>query len=177
MAPVAFTSLVAPVLVNMIMMATKRADSALVRCDHLNSAKCSAPIDSSGAAMNSEAARTQSLANGEGHGTKSQPVEITRIIVRGAGKSPQDALQDALRNGLARAIAAQVGPDAWTKYGQVLLGKVLADSGGLIRSWTEIGTSKELRLRGTLHHIEVAVDVDHHALAARVRSTFIAIQP
>ncbi|HWY85563.1 MAG TPA: hypothetical protein VNX28_02505 [Gemmataceae bacterium] len=168
---VLFTSLVAPVLVNMTVMDIKADLSAFQHKEQPCIGGGSAPADSSGRAMIPHAEAAQSPPNAEVKRTKPQTVEVTQIIVQGTGKTPKEAIQDALRNGLARAIAAQVGADAWVKYGQVLLGNVSRNSAGLIRSWTEIGTSKELRLKGTVHHKEVAMEVDHHALADRIRST------
>jgi hypothetical protein len=173
---VLFTSLVAPVLVNMTVMDINPEHSAFQHKVQMYSGGGSEPADASGRAMIPHAEVGQSPPNAEVKGTKPQTVEVTQIIVQGTGKTPKEALQDALRNGLARAIAAQVGAEAWAKYGQSLLGKVAHDSAGLIRSWTVIATSKELRLTGTLHRKEVAMEVDHHALADRLWLTCAAGQ-
>jgi hypothetical protein len=173
---VLFTSLVAPVLVNMTVMDIKTDLFAFQHKEQPCFGNGSAPPDNSGRAMIPHAKAAQSPPNAEVKRTKPQTVEVTQIIVQGTGKSPKEAQQDALRNGLARAIAAQVGAEAWAKYGQSLLGKVSHDSAGLIRNWTVIGTSKELKLTGTFHHQEVAMEVDHHTLADRIRSTCTAGQ-
>jgi hypothetical protein len=173
---VLFTSLVAPVLVNMTVMDIKTDLFAFQYKDQPCVGDESAPADSSGRAIIPRGEAAQSPPIAEVKRTKPQTVEVTQIIVQGTGKTPKEALQDALRNGLARAVAAQVGAEVWAKYGQSLLGKVSRDSEGLIRTWTVIRTSKELKLTGTLHHKEVAMEVDHHAIADRIRSTCTAGQ-
>jgi hypothetical protein len=53
----------------------------------------------------------------------------------------------------------------------LLVDEVLRNSGGLIQDWKELGASKQWKLRGTVHHKEVAVNVNCRALRERLRET------
>jgi hypothetical protein len=86
------------------------------------------------------------------------------------GRTPAEARQDALRTALGRALAAQVDAGTWAGCGRDLAEGLCRDSRGLILRCQEVGAGKEWRLRGTLHHEDVAVDVSRQALWERLRA-------
>jgi hypothetical protein len=165
---VIFTSLVAPLLVNIAVMhlkaeggtppASERTMAQKERNEHISGSSNAGEVLSISHAMQ---APTSELS------------EMIRVIVKGSGRTPEEALQDGLRTSLSRAIAAQVGAETWAKYGPSLFGKVSRESAGIIRGWNEIGSSKEWKLRGIVHYKEVAVVVDRIALERRLRAVSV----
>jgi len=98
------------------------------------------------------------------------PAEVTEVIAHGAGGTPDEAVQDALRTALARAVAAHVDAETWARYGSALVERVAPHAGELIRSWKELTASRQWRWRGPLYHCEVAVALHRQALADRLRA-------
>ncbi len=52
--------------------------------------------------------------------------EVACVIARGVGRTPDEALRDALRAALLRAVAARVDAATWAKSGQALFESVSA---------------------------------------------------
>ncbi len=147
-AAVVFTSVVAPVLVD---VAIREEKAALEAKGHTP-------------AQREEPIRPQPIAMAP------PPVEVTEVIAHGCGATPEEALQDALRTALCRAIVAQVDADTWARRGPALFEGVARHGGEVIRSWKDLGAAKQWRLRGPLHHRDVAVEVNHQALVAHLRT-------
>jgi hypothetical protein len=96
--------------------------------------------------------------------------EIAEVIVRGTGRTPDLAIQDALRTAVYRAVAAQVDGKTWARRGKVLAEEVWRNRGGLIRGWKELGASRGWGLKGAVHHKDLAVEVNRRALAERLQA-------
>jgi len=101
-----------------------------------------------------------------------RPAEVTRVIARGVGSTPEEALQDALRAALRQAVAARADGGGWAR-GSLAPWEDTGRDGGLVLGWRELRATKEWRLRGALYHTEVAVDVDRNALAERLRGAHV----
>jgi hypothetical protein len=97
-------------------------------------------------------------------------LEVTEVIAQGVGATPTEALQDALRTALHQALAARVDALTWARTGSALYEQVARHGGEVIHGWKELETSKQWRLRGTLHHCAVAVEINRHALAERLHA-------
>jgi hypothetical protein len=147
---VLFTSVVAPILVNVVVKdlngeeVTPRAETAAVE----NVVVRPAPLPAV---------------------TEPAPASL-QVIVEGVGKNPDDAFRDALRTALSRASAAQVDAARWTRFGPALVEDVVRDRDRLVVAWRELSATKEWRLRGTLHHREIAVELNREALAERLQA-------
>jgi hypothetical protein len=98
-----------------------------------------------------------------------RPAEVTHVIARGVGSTPEEAIQDALRAALRQAVAAQADGGTWARGSLALWEDAGRDGGGLVLGWRELRATKEWRLRGALYHTEVEVEVDRNALAERLR--------
>lgn len=167
---VLFTSLVAPVLVHVIVQNGTTPASKPCFCDQKaakqeevaqSSHSCAVPLAPTNPVEQASLASPPPM---------QLTPEITRIVVQGVGRTPADASQNALRTAVQTALAAQVGPDTWTRSGQLLFEHILRNSEGIILGWKELRASREWKLRGTVHHAEVAVEVNMSLLAQRLRA-------
>lgn len=146
---VVFTTILAPVLVNILVSNIKsEAKSPEV-----------SPVNIASPNPRSDAPEAEVPEAGE----------TIHLIVQGVGKTSPEALEDALRTALVRAVAEQVDPDL-PHNRQALAERLLGNHAGLIRGWRELRASKEWKLRGTVHHREVAVQVHRPGLLARLRA-------
>jgi hypothetical protein len=102
---------------------------------------------------------------------------VTRVIVRGSGKTPEEALQHALDAGVARAIAAHVYADTWARQGPSLCAGARRHQATVVRAWKDLGTKSERKLFGTVVHQEAAVDVDDAALDRHLRALLAEATP
>ncbi|HWG42818.1 MAG TPA: hypothetical protein VN688_08545 [Gemmataceae bacterium] len=172
---VVFTSIVAPVLVNVAVQDIHGEDDKLDSSVQSSSFQDETPrsyvpaipaIPSSTIGWQAPQLLTPTTPT-----TPSTPrsIEITSVIAHGVGRTPEEALQAAFRAALRRAIITQVDADAWTRQGAVLFESVWRDRSGLILSWKELKTKKEWHLRGSLHHEAVAVQFNYRALGERLR--------
>lgn len=100
----------------------------------------------------------------------SRPMQAVRVIAAGVGRTPEAALQDALHTALRQALASVVDAETWARNGSALCAGVLRDSSGIILGWKDLGARKEWGLRGLLYHKEAAVEVNLSALADRLRA-------
>jgi hypothetical protein len=103
-------------------------------------------------------------------------VAVTQVIAQGVGRTPDAALQDGLRKALRQALAAQVDAATWARSGHALFERVLGHGDGLILGFKRLGASKEWRLLGTLHHQDVAVEVDRQALVAGLKAAQMSVR-
>jgi hypothetical protein len=103
-------------------------------------------------------------------------VAVTQVIAHGVGRTPDAALQDGLRKALRQALAAQVDAATWARSGHALFDNVLGRGDGLVLGFKRLGASKEWRLLGTLHHQDVAVEVDRQALVAGLKAAQMSVR-
>lgn len=168
---VVFTSVVAPVMVDLA-----------VRDIHGDKDK---PVLAAQAVVSKEGARRPSVPSSPP--TPSPPTEwqapqlsppistaradeIACVIAQGVGRTPNEAIRDALRAALLRAVAARLDAETWARSGQSLFESLWRDSSGLILGWKELGARTEWRLRGSVHHEEVAVTLNSRVLGDRLRA-------
>jgi hypothetical protein len=102
--------------------------------------------------------------------TAARPDEVACVVAQGVGPTPEEALRNALRAALWRAVAARVDAETWNRNGQALFENLWRDSRELILSWKELAARKEWRLRGNLHHEELAVTLNCRLLTDRLRA-------
>jgi hypothetical protein len=98
------------------------------------------------------------------------PLDVIQVISHGVGRSAEEAIQDALQSALVRAVSAQAEAASWAQSNPALCKIVLSDAGDLVLRWRELASSKEWRLKGTLYHRELAVEVDRNALLGRIHA-------
>jgi hypothetical protein len=138
-AAVIFTSLVAPTVVSVVGAVAKDAGAA-------------APSVATAAAV------TQPSAVGP----------TIRVSARGAGRTADDALQDAVCAAVRHALAGEVDSATLASRGPVILAEVRGGGKGVVRNWREVAAKRVWRLSGTAYQSDVEVDVDRAALVARV---------
>lgn len=95
---------------------------------------------------------------------------LTQVIVEGTGKTPDEALHQALHIALKRAIAARVDSATWQGRGALLCDSMVPHAAALIRNWKELSGRCEWTIRGARHHREVAVELDGRAMLGYLRT-------
>lgn len=140
---VVFTSLVAPVLVNVAVREIRTDEPAPA-----------VPLPSPPVAA------------------ASLPGEVTRVIAKGVGRTPEQAVEQALRTALREALAAEVDARALARGGPELFEAFWLDRALLIRSCKDIAAGTEWGLYGKMHRREIAVELDRHALVQRLHAAF-----
>lgn len=168
---VVFTSLVAPVLVN---LATRETSDKINKPDRDEQVafplETSQPIYSSNS-FHAPSPNGQSLSQYHDAFAAPQPGQTVRIIVHGIGRTPDLSLQDALHSALRQASASIVDAASGATSCSTLCADILRDNGGLILGWQELGIRKEGGRKGVFYHLEAAVEVNLTALANRLRSS------
>jgi hypothetical protein len=99
----------------------------------------------------------------------SPSAEIMQVIAQGVGWSPEEAVQDALRNALRSAAAAHFDADTWARQGAALFGALLRETRGLIARYQDLRSGRGLHQGREYYHTTLAVDVARRPLADRLR--------
>jgi hypothetical protein len=102
--------------------------------------------------------------------TASPSLKTVRVIARGVGRTPEAALRDALYAALRQVMASQVDALTWSQKGPDLCAGVLWNGNGVLVSWRNLETRKHWSLKGMVYQEDVAVEVNLNALADRLRS-------
>lgn len=150
--PILFTSIVAPLFVNLAVRNTPEAVSSPAHSEQTASPQLAYPTVSS--FVLSPAA---------------PPKQIVRIIASGTGRTTEAALQDAVQKALRQALVSLVGAETLAANDATLYASVLQNVGGVLLGWKDLGGRKEWKARGSFYHEEVAVEVNLTALADRLR--------
>lgn len=170
---VLFTSIVAPILVNVVVRDTPDKASKPDRDEQAALQQVDAPqpiyLTNPCRARSGE---ERPLPQGQDAFASSRPVQTVRIIVRGVGRTPELALQDALHIALRQALASLVDAESWARNGSAWCAGIFRDSSGLILGWQDLHVRKEWGRKGLLYHNEAAVEVNLTALAQRLRSSY-----
>lgn len=169
---VLFTSIIAPVVVNLAVRDTPNEESRVVREERpaLRQMESSQPLYSFLAdRVLSQSAHLLFPQGQNASPTTVHPPRTVRIIAFGVGRSPETALQNALHSALRQALASQVDEETWARNGSALFAGIVRDNGSLIRGWTELGTRKEWKLSGLFYRKTATVEVNLTALAERLR--------
>lgn len=171
---VIFTSIVAPVLVNLAVRDTSDKATKPTRDEQAALRQLEAPQST----YPSDPSHTLSP-NGrplppcqDALATASRPTRTVRIIVHGVGRTPEAALQDALHVALRQTLASLVDAETWTRNGSALCAGLLRDSSGLLLGWQDLGIRKEWGRKGLCYHSEAAVEVNLTAMAERLRAGY-----
>ncbi len=102
--------------------------------------------------------------------------ERTEVIAQGVGWTPDEAVQDAVRNALRSASAALVDPSTWTRQGTALFDVLLRNSQGLVLRCQEVRSGTAWHQGRQYHHRTLAVEVARRLLADRLRTAAQAVQ-
>jgi hypothetical protein len=170
-----FTSVVAPLVVNVVSQEIKDEGAAPVRVGQ----PASPPGESSRLGYHAEGANPPAQPWQPPQpvpviSASLSPAAVTQVVARGVGRTPEDALRDALRAALCQAVAAQVDAGTWARDGQALCACVCREGGGLVLGFRDLGAGREWKLTGRWHHREVAVAVDVQAVNARLHAASVA---
>src|SRR5690242_5696575 len=79
-----------------------------------------------------EPARPSAPPSATGKDTPAPLDERSQVIAQGIGWTPEEALQDALRNALRTTVTGMVDPNIWARHGEKLFAAILSDNAGLI---------------------------------------------
>lgn len=165
---VVFTSLVAPVLVNLTVRETTDKTSNMDWDEHIVFPQLERPQPIYSATSFHALTSNEQAAPYRDEFAASQSVHSVRIIVRGGGRSPELALQDALHAALRQASASLVDTES---CGKNWCAGILRDSESFILGWQELGVRKDEGRKGLFYSIEAAVEVNLSALANRLRAS------
>jgi hypothetical protein len=118
-----FTTLVAPIAVNVIVHDLNGDESVPARIDPALARKEESPSSTDRVS----AAPTNLAPPGQSPPPMKLPTSVTiqpdahiQVIVQSTGRTPDEALQQALRVALYKTIVAEFGADAWTRSGQAI---------------------------------------------------------
>jgi hypothetical protein len=162
---VLFTSLLAPLLVN---MAERDLNGTDVK-GHEPAAVHDDPYPPGSPIVQNVSPQNTITVRQSGY-LPAAPIDTLHIVAEGQGKTPTDAAHDALRAALFKAIAAEMSMEARQHDGPTLTASILRDSSSLVVTWKELNAWKVWKLRGTVHHKEIAVEVNRQALVERLRN-------
>src|SRR5947209_9299189 len=85
----------------------------------------------------------QSKINERARAPDSSPEGHSQVIAEGVGRTPEDALQDALQSVLRSAVPTLVDAKTWAGQGPRLLDAVLKNNSGLVTGVQELRCSEE----------------------------------
>lgn len=157
-----FTTLVAPILVSLAVRDLTREDAQNPQAGQKHSQQNATqrPHSSVGrAAAPPPVAEKPATVQAVGHGT---------------GRTPDEALQDALRNAVHSVAAAHFEPGLTSQQQAALVEVVLRDLQRPILHWQDRGGSSSWKWGGRVYQREVAVTLDARALAGSFNATLRA---
>jgi hypothetical protein len=93
-----------------------------------------------------------------------------QVIAQGAGWSPEEATQDALRNALRSAAAGRFDADTWARQGPALFSALLRDTRGLVVCYQGLRSGSAVQQGRQYYYTTLAVDVAQRPLAERLRA-------
>ncbi len=96
------------------------------------------------------------------------PPEQSPVIAQGIGWTPEEALQDALRNALRTTVTGMVDANVWARHGQDLFTAILRDSAGLIVSHRDLRFSSDWQQGRQVYSRTVNVVVARQLLCDRL---------
>jgi hypothetical protein len=174
---VVFSSLVAPVAVQMIVRDLNGEETTPARHEQPSSPKVEAlPARVVSPGLMPVPATTQlpSPVAPTPPPPPALPLEsLIQSVAQGTGRSPEEALQQAFRIALSRGLASQFDTGTWQRNGQAILDGALRNTSGIVRSWRALSASKEWKLVGSVFHAEVAMEIDRRVLLDRLRITSV----
>jgi hypothetical protein len=166
-----FTTLVAPIAVNVVVQDLNGVEHAPARTAGTIARK-EEPTTSSD---RGPAASTTLPAPGQSPpplkpltSTTIHPDALIRVTVQGTGHTPDEALRQALRIALYKAIVAEFGEDAWARSGQAIFENAWRNIGGIVQSWKTLAVTKEWKQGAALYQVDVTIAVDRGALLTRL---------
>jgi hypothetical protein len=164
-AAVVFTSIVAPVLVNLVTRDTTGESGKRT----WNEPALLGPMKPIYSTIPAARPFPLEMPSSQLAPATAPPVEVVRVVAHGSGHTHEAALQEALSTALRQVLAAQLDTETWSRKGTALCVGVLHRREGLILGWKDLGTRKEWGLRGPIYHEEIAVEVNLRALLERLR--------
>jgi hypothetical protein len=102
--------------------------------------------------------------------TTIHPDALIRVTVQSTGHIPDEALRQALRIALYKAIVAEFGADSWAQNGQAIFEDAWRNTGGIVQSWNTLAVTKEWKQGAALYHVDVTIALDRRALLTRLRA-------
>jgi hypothetical protein len=99
--------------------------------------------------------------------TQTPPSEV-RILAQGAGWTPEEARQQALRTAIRTTLSTMVAPETWAGEGERLTQAILSDSAGLVLSAQDLKASEGCQMGRKVYFRTLAVSLARPALAERL---------
>lgn len=168
---VIFTSLIAPVLVSVIARDLSDQDPTPANTEPTRLCQKESPTPSVHASLtvNRSPQPVQSPAVQTPLPPMATPPDaLIQVIAQGTGHTPEEAFQQAVRTALSKALAAQVDVDTWSRSGPLLADDAVRNADRIIRGCRSLGATKQWKLGGSVHHTEVAIDMDRLCVAGPV---------
>jgi hypothetical protein len=154
---VIFTSLIAPILVNVV-VADLKGDV---------SPHATAQVPSQSLPTKPPVAEPDQASDSAGFPTGSAK-EVVRIVVRSDGTTREEALQNALHAALCQALARMFDAASWQRVGPLPVEECWRDRAGLNRRCTELGRGTAMKDGRFLYQTEVAVEFCRQSLVERL---------
>jgi hypothetical protein len=142
-----FTAVVAPVAVSLIIQHVNLGEARTIR---------------------KEEARTPTPPPATAKGSSPSADERTHLVAQGIGWTPEEALQDALRNALRTTVTNVVDPTIWARHGDHLFAAILRDNAGLIIGHKDLSITAQSQQGKHYYSRTVSVVIARQLLAERV---------
>jgi hypothetical protein len=165
-----FTTVVAPIAVNVVVHDLNGEESAPARTEPASPQKQESPVSHERPSIvpPAFAPSGQSASSKQPTAVTIQPDALIHEVVQSTGHTPDEALQQALRIGLYKAIVAEFGADSWTRKGSAVFEDAWRNKGGIVRSWKTLAVTKEWKDGEERYHADVTIDLDRRALGRSV---------
>jgi hypothetical protein len=142
-----FTAVVAPVAVSLIIQHVNLGEAGTIR---------------------KEPARTPTPPPAIAKDSSPAGDERSQVVSHGIGWTPEEALQDALRNALRTTITNVVDPSIWARHGDQLFAAILRDNARLIVSHKDLSITAESRQGNHYYSRTISVVIASRLLTDRV---------
>lgn len=163
-----FTSVIAPVVVSVVVHNLTGDDATNVPNAHGASQKTDLPPTAGLAITAMSPGQSLPPNNVPSHSTM-QPEAHLQVIVQGTGRTPDQALQHALRTALHTVIVGEFGTDCWNRYGQGIFDAAWRNTGRIIRTWKNLAMTMSREQGVPLYQARAAMEVDRESLLAHIR--------
>jgi hypothetical protein len=147
-AAVAFTSLIAPVAVNVVVGGMRPEARRQL---------------SAGDRVSESGYRPPAAESGTGHASAAS------VIARGTGRTPDEALQTAALAAVRHALAVELDSGSFANLSPTVLDGVKSNLPSVISNWRERSATREWTWAGTVYRCEVEAEINLGELRGRLR--------
>jgi hypothetical protein len=117
--------------------------------------------------------------HGVGQGEKAAhppgPARPETVTADGYGRTPEEALQDALRHAVRTSLETLVDAETLNRNSRVLDEKVVSQSASLVRRYEQIAADRQRHNGREVYHARITATIERHPLVAKLRALNIKV--